>query len=398
MTMEQAGQAPAATAANGGDAADRILGMGQMPNRFALEPTCFDEAWKIAQAVAKSGLCGITEAAAALVIIQTGRELGLSAMQSLRAIWVLDGKPSLYADAMIALVRMSGKCARWRIVESTAEKCTIETYRVGEDWPTRVEWTIEQARKIVASPAKEARDGKPAVPAKMLTDKDVWINYPAAMLRHRAASELIRMVYPDVCLGMYTPEELEHGQRVERIFAQADLPKVQTVDVAAKPLNVSAKPAASPPVVTPSNPPEPAPIDAWVAKFAAVKDADALGRLSKEVPQALTADPVLKAAFKAAKERLGLTNGNAPKTAAASAGPTAEPETASAEQILGGWAGEIGPMRTVDEVLAFHVANINEIPIPLRAPITASTARKLQGLGITDAIAAINAAVATAGK
>jgi hypothetical protein len=110
-------------------------------------------------------------------------------MQSLRGIYVVNGRPVLSADLLVAIVRRSGLCESWRTVESTATTCTIETLRRGETAPARKTWTADDARRA------------------SLAGKGTWGAYPAQMLRHRCAADLAREVYPDVVLGLYAPEE-----------------------------------------------------------------------------------------------------------------------------------------------------------------------------------------------
>ncbi len=159
-----------------------------------LEPQTLDEATTLARAAVASKLYAVTSAEAALMILLTGRDLGLTASQSFRAIYVVSGKPVVSSDAMVAAIRRSGLCASWRVVESTVERCTIETLRAGESEPERETFTQDDA----------TRAG--------LSRKDVWRQYPRDMLRHRAAAGLARRVYPDVVLGCYAPGELEESQ------------------------------------------------------------------------------------------------------------------------------------------------------------------------------------------
>jgi RecT family len=44
-----------------------------------------------------------------------------------------------------------------------------------------------------------------------VTGKPIWSQYPAQMLRHRCSADLAREVYPDVVLGLYTPEEMDRS-------------------------------------------------------------------------------------------------------------------------------------------------------------------------------------------
>lgn len=132
--------------------------------------------------------CQSNEEAAMLILL--GHELGLPPMQALRGIHVVKGKPVLSSDLMVAAIRASGKCASWRVVESTPARCEIETLRAGESVPARRAWTIEDAKRAGLN-------------------SSTWTAYPAAMLRHRCAADLARQEYPDVLLGVYTQEEAE---------------------------------------------------------------------------------------------------------------------------------------------------------------------------------------------
>lgn len=126
----------------------------------------------------------------ALMVIMAGRELGLQPMQALRMLAIIKGKVTLAADATVALVRRSGECAEWRLVESTDKRAAYMTRRKGDSEPTTLSWTIEQAQRAG------------------LTGGQGWRLYPEAMLRARCASALARIVYPDLVAGIYDPDEL----------------------------------------------------------------------------------------------------------------------------------------------------------------------------------------------
>ena len=148
-----------------------------------------DDLERIAKMAVSSGLCRVKRWEEAAFLLATGGELGLSPMQSLRGIYVVNGTPVLSADLLVAIVRRSGLCDWWRVDESTAERCTITTQRKGEPTPASKTWTLADAKRAG------------------VTGKQVWSQYPAAMLRHRCAADLVREQYPDVALGLYDPEE-----------------------------------------------------------------------------------------------------------------------------------------------------------------------------------------------
>ena len=152
----------------------------------------------------------------ALIVLMAGRELGLAPMQSMRMLGVIKGKVTLAADATVALVRRSGECLQWRLVESTATKATYLTQRKGDTEPTTLTWTIEQAQRAG------------------LTGGQGWRSYPEAMLRARCAAALARIVYPDLVAGIYDPDELSTPveQPKPQVQVLEEAPKVEQLPVA----------------------------------------------------------------------------------------------------------------------------------------------------------------------
>jgi len=158
----------------------------------AFEPSSFVDAMQVAKALVESRLFpGIKSPEAAFALIATGRELGLSMMQSLRGLHVIEGRPTLSADAMAGLCKSrKDVCAYFRMVESTDKVARYETQRVGEPSPTSMSFSWEDAQRAGS------------------TNKDNWRKYPAAMLRARCITALARAVYPDLLMGIYDPDEL----------------------------------------------------------------------------------------------------------------------------------------------------------------------------------------------
>jgi len=182
-----------------------------------LDLDLFERAEQIAARLAKSTLLPAAlrgKPADLAVIMITGHELGLSPMQALRGLHVVEGRPVLSADLIVGLVKKHPACKYFRLVESTDERATYETLREGEPEPTRITWTIQQAVKAG------------------LTGRSNWKAHPAAMLRARASAALARAVYPDVAMGIYDPDEaldfieVARGVSVSkpRIEAQAKAP------------------------------------------------------------------------------------------------------------------------------------------------------------------------------
>ena len=156
-------------------------------------PRSFEGAWEMAQIVAKSRLApSIQTPEAAFVVMALGSDMGMSLSQSLRGIQVIDGKACPTADCLVACVLNSGRAEYFREVETTKERSVWETRRKGEAKPQRSVFTIEDART-----------------AGLIRPGSGWAKFPERMLKARAKAFLVRDVYPDLSLGLYTPDEIE---------------------------------------------------------------------------------------------------------------------------------------------------------------------------------------------
>jgi len=151
----------------------------------------FDEMMRVADTLLKSGFLpnSIKTPAQAVSIILMGREVGLPEMQALRSINVIQGKPTLSAELMLALfsARVNGES---KVNKSDETECVITFKRPGRE-PHTQRFTIEQARKLG------------------FATKDNYNKQPATMLQWRCVSAGLRFYAPDAIAGIsYTPDEL----------------------------------------------------------------------------------------------------------------------------------------------------------------------------------------------
>lgn len=169
--------------------------LAAQPASLGFEPATLDDAWRLAKLVVASGLApkAVRTPEAAIVMILTGRELGLTAMQSIRSIHVVEGKPLLSADLMLALCLRLPTCEMFSCIETTDAVASFTAKRRGQP-ETRLSFSIEQARNAG------------------LSGKDNWKKYPAAMLRARAIAALARLVFPDAFVGVYEEDEIPRQQ------------------------------------------------------------------------------------------------------------------------------------------------------------------------------------------
>jgi hypothetical protein len=191
-TKEQFQSRALATSATNGATPTRYEAPVQGVNTLAYEPTNLDEAFRMAQILVSSGLTprGVDTPQKAFLIMAQGRELGLSTMQSLGNIYVVEGKVSLSSDLMAAMVLKSAVCEYLRVVEMTPERATYAAKRKGGN-EFRFSFSWEDANKAG------------------LTGRATYKANPADMLRHRALSKTVRAVFPDVVAGLYSRDEAE---------------------------------------------------------------------------------------------------------------------------------------------------------------------------------------------
>lgn len=124
-----------------------------------------------------------------LIAMQWGAEVGLKPLQSLQNIAVINGRPALWGDAVIALVRSSPLC---EYVQETDDghTATCRVKRRGE---------AEQITTFSMDDAKTAG---------LLGKPGPWAQYPKRMRKMRARAFALRDVFPDVLRGMPVAEEV----------------------------------------------------------------------------------------------------------------------------------------------------------------------------------------------
>ena len=124
-----------------------------------------------------------------------GDEVGLGPMQSLAKIAVINGRPTLAAEAQRALILQAGHDL-W-IEEATVTRCTVCGRREAASRVSRVTWTLDDAKRAG------------------IAGKQPWRAYPRQMLLARASAELARAVFADAIGGMAATEELAEGDEAE---------------------------------------------------------------------------------------------------------------------------------------------------------------------------------------
>jgi hypothetical protein len=175
----------------------------------------FDDAYRFAKMVAASDFApkdfkGKPESC--LLAIQHGSEVGLSPMQSLQSIACINGRPSVWGDAALALVMGSPVCEHVSEGidgegEQMAAICVAK--RRGYEKATVVRFSVADAKK-----------------AGLWGKSGPWTQYPKRMLQLRARGFALRDAFPDVLKGLVTAEEAQDYPQAEAAIQPAKEPVV----------------------------------------------------------------------------------------------------------------------------------------------------------------------------
>jgi hypothetical protein len=183
--------------------------------RGALMPRSLEQMFRVAKAVFQSGLSpkSFKSAEQITVAIAHGNELGLKPMQALQMLAVVNGKISIYGDAMFALGRpLLDQWAEWY----EDEQGKIDESKPG--WQTRTSAALkagtliavcEGRRRGEVSVLRESFSIADAVRAGLMTKDGPWKQYPTRMLRWRARGYAFRALCADRFGGLLTDDEAQ---------------------------------------------------------------------------------------------------------------------------------------------------------------------------------------------
>ena len=183
---------------------------------FDLAPRNFDEAWRLAEILADSELVPKDfrgKPGNCLVGMQWGHELGLKPLQSLQGIAVINGRPSIWGDTLLAIARSSPLCEYITEGMDADGTAWCKAKRRGEP---------EQIRTFSDADAKTAG---------LIGKQGPWVTNPKRMKQMRARAFALRDVFTDVLRGMHMAEESvdlpaeKHMGPVDEVKEPAPTPK-----------------------------------------------------------------------------------------------------------------------------------------------------------------------------
>jgi len=143
---------------------------------------------QMAEVAAGSKMFGFKNPQEAMAIMLLCQAEDLHPAIAMRDYHVIQGRPALKADAMLARFQQAGGSVQWK---EYSDETVTGLFSHPQGGSLMVTWTLTKAKAIG------------------IASKDNWRNYSRAMLRARCVSEGIRSVYPGCVVGVYTPEEVQ---------------------------------------------------------------------------------------------------------------------------------------------------------------------------------------------
>ena len=174
--------------------------------QIGLTPQSIDEALRMAEIMSRASIVPKDyqgNPGNILVAIQWGAEIGLPPLQAMQNLAVINGRPALWGDAVIALVRGSG------LLETIHEDITVDVATC----------TVKRKGEPPASRSFSVEDAKRA---GLYGKQGPWQQYPKRMLQMRARAWALRDVFPDVLRGVHVAEEAQ-DLPAERAMGRAEI-------------------------------------------------------------------------------------------------------------------------------------------------------------------------------
>jgi hypothetical protein len=172
----------------------------------------FDQTKLMAEAIAKSKLFGIQTAEQALALGLLCQAEGRHPAEAARDYHIINGKPSLKSEAMLARFQQAGGRVEWH--DYTHESVS-GTFTHPQGGSLKVSWTIKDAERA------------------QLTGNPTWKKFPRQMLKARCISEAVRGIFPGVLSGLYAPEEVGEFTPVQAVTEpeplQIEAPKEEPI-------------------------------------------------------------------------------------------------------------------------------------------------------------------------
>ncbi len=187
-----------------------------MSNSMMLAPQSFDQAMQFAVAIASSQFAPATyrnKPDDVFIAMQMGAELGFQPMQSVQGIAVINGRPSVWGDALRALILSAPDLAGF---EETYDEATQTAHcRISRKLQTGTIATFNGSFSVTD-----------ATTAGLWGKNGPWKSYPKRMQQWRALGFCARDAYADRLKGIQLAEEVQDYEPTEKVIPQQEQPAI----------------------------------------------------------------------------------------------------------------------------------------------------------------------------
>lgn len=193
----------------------------------------FSEMQSLAQDAAKSGMFGLQNPSQAICLMALCQAEGINPVLALRRYHLIEGKPSMRADAMLAEFAARGGGVIWhfrsdeivaatffidakKMDEKGIERSRARAAAILEDDHAAVMENSYPGEETIVRTMKDADAKRTSMSwdkeNKAWKKKHVWQANPRQMLTARVITEGVRLIAPGVVAGIYAPEEIEDSK------------------------------------------------------------------------------------------------------------------------------------------------------------------------------------------
>lgn len=179
--------------------------------------------WQVMTAMAQTFISSgalpdsIKNAAQLIMVMQAGYEAGMQPLESINAFYIVNGKITMYGDAVTSQIIKHGHTVEWGKCDADEAEVTITR---GDNGKTMT-GTFTMAKAIERGLTKYS-DGRPNV---------FWSKYPENMLKYKALGSIVDFIVPDALHGAPIKEDMEGS--LDPVVATVVAPKPAAMPVAA---------------------------------------------------------------------------------------------------------------------------------------------------------------------
>lgn len=198
---------------------------------LAIVATTMDEAWRMSEAMHRSGLApkDLNSPEKVMVAVMYGAEVGLPPMAAVQSIAVMNGRPVLWGDAALGIVKSSGLCVyikEWSEGADDEKIYYCETQRKSDPEPVKRSYSVKEAKQ---AGLWDERDKIKNYKGEIISNPSPWFRFRSRMMQMRARGFCIRDAYADLLKGMRLKEEVDDGNVIEGEVAATSAPSAKRV-------------------------------------------------------------------------------------------------------------------------------------------------------------------------